>query len=75
MFEDNLALLKSYEYWLNKIDDLIVKQITIVKTIYKKLFQDSLASEIWAEIDNAIATVNLSKTANAVRESTNFNRN
>ena len=35
---------------------------------------DSKPHEIWAEIDNAFTTVTLNKSANAVREFTNFNR-
>ena len=85
VFDDNSALLEKYEYLLNKIDELIVKQTTFVKTVFEDVFQDSLAAEfvkmsdnkpheIWAEIDNAFTTVTLNKSANAVREFTNFNR-
>ena len=45
VIEDNSALLKKYEYLLNKIDELIVKQLTFVKTVFKDVLQDSLASE------------------------------
>ena len=36
---------------------------------------DSKPHEIWDEIDNAFTTVTLNKSANAVREIINFNRN
>ena len=33
VFEDNPALLEKYEYFLTRMDELIVKQITFVKTV------------------------------------------
>ena len=70
---------------LNKIDDVVNKQITFVKSVFEDVFQDSLASEfvkvtdskpheIWDEVDNAFTTVTLNKSAIDDHEFTNFNR-
>ena len=86
VFDDQPALLEKYEYLINRIDELVNKQMTFVKTVFEDVFQDSLASkfvkmsectphEIWSEIDNAFTTVTLNKSANAVKEFTNFTRN
>ena len=80
------ALLEKYKYLQSKIDKLVNKQMTFVKTVFEDVFQDSLAAEfekvsecapheIWSEIDNAFTTVTLNKSANAVKEFTSFTRN
>ena len=36
VFEDQPLLLEKYEYLLNKIDELVSKQITFVKTVFER---------------------------------------
>ena len=86
MFDDQPALFEKYEYLLGKIDELVNKKMTFVRTVFEDDFQDRLDDEfvkmsectpheIWCEIDNAFTTVTLNKSANAVKEFTNFSRN
>ena len=39
------ALLEKYKYLQSKIDKLVNKQMTFVKTVFEDVFQDSLAAE------------------------------
>ena len=45
VFSDQPALLEKYIYPLNKIDELVKKQMTYVKTVFESVFQESLAAE------------------------------
>ena len=45
VFDDQSALLEKYEYLLDKIQELVQKQMTFVKTVFEDVFQDSLAAE------------------------------